>query len=181
MVHAFRLGLLWPFSHPNERRGSLSFGHRYCPAWSPPSTWCFQKVIWCASITLGPYSSSYLCSPRPSISLTLHPIAVPPSPTSPSPTQAPSIALMLSMAKLIVHRHVRIAFLRFRLSTWLTLTSRFLIAFSPMSLWIHLHHRHRRTHVDTYSSPVLLCQPLSIIFALLPNTTRGPLLFVHGR
>jgi len=40
-------------------------------------------------------------------------IAVSLSPTSPSPTQAPSTALRLSMAKLITHRHVRIAFFRF--------------------------------------------------------------------
>jgi len=99
---------------PSQRTSRVpQFRSPLLPSLVTTSAWCFQKVIWCASITLGPYSSSYLCSPRPSISLTLHPIAVPPSPTSPSPTQAPSIALMLSMAKLIVHRHVLIAFLRF--------------------------------------------------------------------
>jgi len=80
---------------------------------------------------LGPYSSSHLCSPRPSISLTLHLIAVPPSPTSPSPTQAPSTALMLAMAKLIVHRHARIAFFRFPFVNLAHLTPRFLIDFFP--------------------------------------------------
>jgi len=51
-------------------------------------------------------------------------VAVPPSPMSPSPTQAPSTALMLSIAKLIMHRHVRIAFFRFPFVN-------FLIAFFP--------------------------------------------------
>ena len=56
----------------------------------------------------------------PSIPLILNLIALPPSPTSSSPTQASSAAPMLSMAKLIMHRHVRIVSLRFLLSTWLT-------------------------------------------------------------
>jgi hypothetical protein len=46
-----------------------------------------QKVIWCVSIALGSSSSSYLCAPRSSISLILDLIALPTSPTSPSPTQ----------------------------------------------------------------------------------------------
>jgi len=35
-------------------------------------------------------------------------------------------------------------------------------------------------HVDTHSSPASLCQPPAIIVPLPPNTTRGPLLFVHN-
>ena len=75
--------------------GFPSFGHRYCPTQSLPAHGVSKKVIWYASMALGPYPSSYLCAPRPSISLTLDLIAVPPSPTSPSPTQAPSTALMI--------------------------------------------------------------------------------------
>jgi len=97
--------------------------------WSPllpspviTSARCFHKS-WCASIALGPYSSSYLCAPRPSISLILHPMALPPSPTSPSP--------MLSIAKLIMHLHVRIAFFHSSFVNLANIASRFLIAFFP--------------------------------------------------
>ena len=83
---------------------------------------------WCSFIALGPYSSSYLCSPRPSVSLTLD--LIPLSPTSPSLTQAPSTALMIPMAKLIMHRHVRVAFFRFPFVN-LAHISRFLITFFP--------------------------------------------------
>jgi len=70
---------------------------------SPPALGVSKKAIWCAPIALGPYSPSHLCAPRPSISLTLDLIALPPSPTSPSPTQASSAAPMLSIAKPIMH------------------------------------------------------------------------------
>jgi len=56
-------------------------------------------------------------------------IALPPSPTSPSPTQASSAAPMLSIAKLIMHRHVRIVFFRFPFVNLAHITSRFLILF----------------------------------------------------
>jgi hypothetical protein len=81
---------------------------------------CLQKVIWCVSTALVPYSSSYPCVLRPSILLILDLLAQPPSPTSPSPTQVSSAAPMLSMAKLIMHRHVRIACFVSHLSPWLT-------------------------------------------------------------
>jgi len=53
-------------------------------------------------------------SPSVYLLLTLDFIALPS--TSPSPTQPPSAAPMLSMAKLIMHRHVRIALFRFPLA-----------------------------------------------------------------
>jgi len=56
MFHAFEPGLLWQFSHPEERPEFPRFGHRSV-------------------------------SPTSSLSDL---IALPPSPTSPSPTQAPS-------------------------------------------------------------------------------------------
>jgi len=111
---------------PEGRHGFPSFGHCYCPAQSSPVHGLSTKVIWCASIALGPYSSSYLCAPRPSISLILDLIAVPPSPTSPSRTQASSAAPVLSIAELIMRRHMHIAFFRFPF-----VNSRFLIAFFP--------------------------------------------------
>jgi len=68
--------------------------------------------------------------PRPSISLILDPLALPPLPRRPSPTQAPSAARMLSLAKLTMHRHVRIAFPFVHL---VHITSRLLIALFPMT------------------------------------------------
>ena len=47
------------------------------------------------------------------LSLILNIIALPPSPTSPSPTEAPLVKPMLPIAGLIMHRHV----LRFHLPT----------------------------------------------------------------
>jgi len=45
---------------------------------SPLLRMVFPKwLFWCASITLGPYSSSYLCAPRPYISLILDLTALP--------------------------------------------------------------------------------------------------------
>jgi hypothetical protein len=54
------------------------------PATTSPSF--SKKVMWCVSIALGPSSSLFLCDSRLSISLILDPIALPPPPTSPSPT-----------------------------------------------------------------------------------------------
>jgi hypothetical protein len=84
-----------------------------CPDQPPPVPGVSKTVIWWVSIALGPYFSSYLCASRPYISLILDPIALPPSPTSPSSTQASSTAPMLSMAKRIMHRHVRVGHFRF--------------------------------------------------------------------
>jgi len=47
-----------------------------------------KGLVWYTSIALSPYSSSHICAPRPSISLILDLIALLPSSTSPSPTQA---------------------------------------------------------------------------------------------
>jgi len=100
-------------------------------AQSSPVHGVSTKVIWCASIALGPYSSLYLCAPRPSISLILDLIALPPSPTSPSPIRDSSAAPMLSIAKLIMHLHVRIAFFHSSFVNLAHIASRFLIAFFP--------------------------------------------------
>jgi len=102
----------------------LSRGMPRVPQLRPPllpspvttSAQCFQKRLFGAyppQTVRIPHLIYVLCAPRPSSSLTHDLIAVPPPPTSPSPTQAPPTALMLSMAKLIMHRHVRVAFFRF--------------------------------------------------------------------
>jgi len=111
--------------------GFPSYGHCYCPVQSPPAPVVSKTVIWCVSIALGLHSSSYLCTPRLSLSLILDPLALPLSPGRPSPTQAPSAARMLSLAKLTMHRHVHIAFPFVHL---VHITSRFLIAHFPMTL-----------------------------------------------
>jgi len=120
MVHAFAIELLGLFASPEGSPASVTV----------TAYGVSKMVIWCASITLGPYSSSYLCTPRPYISLILDLIALPPSPTSPSPTQASSTTPMLSMAKLVMHQHVRIAFFRFPFVCLAHIPSRFLIAVS---------------------------------------------------
>jgi len=112
--------------HPEGRHGFPGFGHRCCPAQSSPVHGVSTKVIWCAS-----NSSLYLCAPRPSILLILDLIALPPSPTSPSPTQASLSALMLSIAELIMHLHVRIAFFHSSFVNLAHMASRFLIVFIP--------------------------------------------------
>jgi len=125
-----------------------------------PAPGVSKKVIWCVSIALGLYSSFYLCSPRPSISLILDPIALPPSPTSPSPTQASSAA-----------PHA---------PTWLTLSHYFFPddALNPPCIIAFA------TGASTHSSPVSLSQPPAIISSLskyrplstiiCPRRTRGP-------
>ena len=47
---------------PEEPPGFPSFGHCYCPAQSSPVHGVSTKIIWCASIAHGPYSSLYLCA-----------------------------------------------------------------------------------------------------------------------
>ena len=71
-----------------------------------------NKLFGAFPIARNPSSSSCPRAPRPSISLTLDLIAIPTSPTRPPPTQAPLVAPMLSIAKPIMHQHVRIAFFR---------------------------------------------------------------------
>ena len=61
----------------------------------------FKMVIWCVSIALGPYSSSYLCVLRPSILLILDLIALPPIPTS-SRVRMHAIHPLVFLALLIV-------------------------------------------------------------------------------
>ena len=119
------------FYRPEERHGFPGFGHRYCLAQSSPVHGVSTKVIWYASIALGPYSSLYLCAPRPSISLIPDLIALLSSPTSPSLTQASSAAPMLSIANLIMHLHVRISFFYSSFVNLAHIASCFLIAFFP--------------------------------------------------
>jgi len=130
----FAIELLWRFSCSEEYHGFSSYFHCYGPALSPPTPGASEKVIWCTSIALGPYSLSYLCAPRPSISLILDLMALPPLPASPSPTQAPSVAPTPSISKLIMQRHARIAFFRLSPVNLAHITSRLLIAPFPMTL-----------------------------------------------
>jgi len=120
MVHAFAIELLWLFTRPE---GSLT-------SVTVTAHGVSKMVIWCASIALGPYSSSYLCAPRPYISLILDLIALPPSATSPPPTQASSTTPMLPMAKLVMRQHVCIAFFRFPFVCFAHIAPRFLTAIS---------------------------------------------------
>ena len=61
---------------PTNVVGSFpSFGHRYYPHQATSSVRCLHKVIWCVSIALAPFSSTYLCAPQLSISLILDLIA----------------------------------------------------------------------------------------------------------
>ena len=108
-----------------------------CPVTT--SAQCSKKVIWCASISHCPYSSFYICTPCPSISLILDLIALLPSRTSPSPTQAPSAATILCITRLIMHRHVRVAFFRFPFFNSAHIISRLLIAFFPDDALNPLH------------------------------------------
>ena len=68
---------------------------------------------------------SLICLSVGFLSLILNIIALPPSPTSPPPTQAPLVAPVLPMAGLIMHRHVLTALLRFHLPTLADAISRF--------------------------------------------------------
>jgi hypothetical protein len=74
------------------------------------SSWSFLTLATCSGTVV-----HSLLSPYGSLLLTRDLIALPPSPTSPSPTQASSVAPMLSMEKLVMHRQVRIAFFYFPL------------------------------------------------------------------
>jgi len=76
MVHAFAIELLWLLNRPEGSPASVTV----------TAHGVSKLVIRCAFIVLGPYSSSYLCAPRPSISLILDLIALTLSPTSPSHT-----------------------------------------------------------------------------------------------
>ena len=90
MVRAFAFGLLWLFSFPQERSVAAQTSHRQRP--------CFQLSY---LSHLAPLRHvRYVLFERPSLvclsvgfpSLILNLIAQPPSPTSPSPTQAPLVA-----------------------------------------------------------------------------------------
>ena len=182
MVHAFTIEPLWLFSCTEEHHGFPGIRHRYCQDQSSPTPGVSKKVIWCVSIALGPYSSFYLCSPRLSISLILDLIALPPSPTSPSPTQASSPAPTLSMAKLIMHRHVRIAFFSFPFDHLAHISSSFSFLFFPDDAYalnppcIIASAAGASTHPSPYC-----CVNLRPSFSLSPNTNRCPISFVHGR
>jgi hypothetical protein len=167
-VHAFTTELLWPLTRPEGRHGFSNFNHRYFPAQPPPAPSVSKMAVWCVSITLGPYFSSYLRASRPYISLIFDPIALLPSPTSPSSTQASSTA-PIDHAPTCAYR---------------------LLSFPICQLGSHdITPSHCFFSDDTLnppciiappapastdSSPVSMCQPLAI-----PNTTRCPLLFVY--
>ena len=126
-------------------------------------------VIWYVSVALGPYSSSDLCVPRPSISLILDLIALLPIPTSPHPTQASLAATILFMAKLIMYLHLRTVFFRFPCCQPGSHSVALLIAISTypddalndpriIAFATHFH--------NTHSSPVSVCQPPAFISSL---------------
>ena len=110
---------------------------------------CLQKWYTVCIYRLGPYSSSYLRAVRQSISLISDLIALLPSPTSPSSTEAPSATPILSIAKMVVHRHVRIAIFRFRSVNLAHITSRFLIAFDVFRCHSELSTEDDRTNQVT--------------------------------
>ena len=92
----------------------------------PPAPGVPKRLFWCVSIALAPlFLDLSMCSS------TVHLADTRPQrpPTSSSPTQTSSAAPMLSMAKLTVHRRVRISFFRFPFVHLTHITSRLLIAF----------------------------------------------------
>jgi hypothetical protein len=98
--------------------------------------------------------------------------------TSPPPTQAPSVAPMLSMAKLIMHRHVCIACFRIPFVNLLTQRHTFSFAFSDDAL----NSPCIRTCIDTYPSPVSLCPsqiPPAVHYYLSTTDDKAKLLAEH--
>ena len=103
-------------------------------------------------------------------------IAPPPSPTSPSPTQAPLVTPMLPMAGLVMHRHVLIALFRFHLPTLADTILRFSHCISTYSNGalnpprIVASATHSRGHVSVTgvgiepSSPLSQHRPLSTVY-----------------
>jgi len=92
MVFVFALELLWLFSFPKERNGFSFFGHRCCPDQPPLAPGTPKQVIWCVFYriwSLFVERPSLTCLSVGFLSLTPNLIALPPSPTSPPPTQAP--------------------------------------------------------------------------------------------
>jgi hypothetical protein len=87
MVHTFAIELLWLFSRAKERHEFPTFPHRYC-ADQPHQRPVFPKRLFGASsIAQVPFPRA-TCSSTGHLSLTLDLIALPPSPTSPTPPQA---------------------------------------------------------------------------------------------
>jgi len=102
MVHGFAIELLWVFTHPEEPHGFTSFGHRYCPAQSPPTPGVSKKVIWCVSMCP---STVHLADTRPHNSTTL---------AYGSMAHTSFIGSTHAIiVELVMHRHVRITFFRF--------------------------------------------------------------------
>jgi len=84
------------------------------------------------------------------------------------------------MAKLIIHRHIRIGFFRFPFVHLTHITSLFLIAFQPVPRsGSTLHYYIGYALASTRISAVSYCQPPAITLPLSPNTAHCPLLFVH--
>ena len=148
-----------------------------------------ERLFWCASIALGPYPSSYLCASQSSNSLILDLITLPPSPTSPSPTQASSAAPMLSIAKLIMHRHVHIAVFRFPCVNVVHITSCLPIALLSESTFIiasavptPIRIRRQYRSVTLRPSFFLFLQTPPVIYYYLSTTDhRTKLLAEHAK
>jgi len=166
MTHGFSIELRWQFPCPEEFHGSPSYGHRYCPAKSSPPPSVSKKEIWCASsrlvpiphlvyVPLGRSSPWYSTSQPNHARLRVH---------RPHTLHRPP---MLSIAKLLMHRHVRITSFRFSFVNLAHITLSLLAAFFPDDALNLPSSSPRRTDVDTYSSPVSLCQPPAICFLSL--------------
>jgi len=189
MAHGFSIKLRWRFSCPEEYHGSPSYGHRYCPAKSPPTPGVSQKVIWCASSRLVPIphlvyapldrSSPWYSTSQPNHArLWVH---------RPHTLHRPP---MLSIAKLFMHRHVHITSFRIPFVNLAHITSSLLAAFFPddaLNLLSSSPPPHRRRHVfvagiavstyDYYVSSSSKHNPRSIILCL--RQTTGPSYFTE--
>jgi hypothetical protein len=167
-----------------------------------PGARCFQRG--CLVRVLLPFvplhRASYVLSavyhshtsPSGHHSLTLDLVALPPSSTSPTPTQAPPTAPMLSMAKLIMHRHVRISPCFVSMSRtcqhWLTNYSALLSLRPPLvdasddALHSLIHHRlHYALPVAVVRCPgyVNLWYLPTITAAFSPHPARCPYYYYY--
>ena len=131
MVQAFAFELLWLFARPEECHGLPSFQSPLLPGQATDAS---ERLLFGAYLSHLVPIPHLIYVPRPYISLILDLIAVTPSPKSQSPTRASSAAHVLSIVKLIVSRHVHIAFFRFPFVNLAHIPSRLLIALCLMVL-----------------------------------------------
>ena len=175
MVHTFALELLQLLSHPEDGRGLSSFGHRYCQVQPPPAPGVSKEIIWCVLTALGSlFFILAACSKTVHFAHTRPLIALPLSPMSSSPTQTPSAVPTLSMAKLIMHRHVCIAVFRFPFVNLADITSRCSSTYfddnSPYVITSTVNsHRH------AFIAGVGVPTSGPIVSLLSSRTTRSPL------